>query len=314
MRLTSLKNSEQYNGYPSHPTTRGLTLFAQQWTDTPPDTNKGQATQPQVPSIDKILYTYAMMHLKERGSRISTNTLNNIRKHQWNNQLSDATEQHPKTKHGINDNKTQVLAKIHTFKTFEGLTLVLLKNWDLCVTMIYVEQSQTCWSTTQPSSSRSPLPLHWRTTLTGHPLPTATSITHYFPIQLFFLECLNLKVLQSFKLLPTTSSMTHCHTLNSGIFIHTSHSSINSMATGRAIHLLYRHKTAVSAILTTVPLHTAQHPVPHLQPYAHCKIYVLLPPIHPEDGVSHIHQNVGNTLCNVTNARTTTITPRSWNR
>jgi hypothetical protein len=30
MRLTSLINSEQDTGYPSHPTTRGLTLFTQQ--------------------------------------------------------------------------------------------------------------------------------------------------------------------------------------------------------------------------------------------------------------------------------------------
>jgi len=79
--------------------------------------------------------------------------------------------------------------------------------------MIYVEQWQTCWSTTEPSSSRSPLPIHWLTALAGHPLPTTNNHhnTHYFPIQLFFLEYLNLKVLQSFKLLPTTSSMTLSH-------------------------------------------------------------------------------------------------------
>jgi hypothetical protein len=89
-----------------------------------------------------------------------------------------------------------------------------------------------------------PLPFHWLTTLAGHPLPTTNHHhnTHYFPIQLFFLECLNLKVLQSFKLLPTTSSMTHCHTVKTGIIIHTSHSSINSMAAGRVIYLLNRHK------------------------------------------------------------------------
>jgi hypothetical protein len=81
MRLTSLTNSEQDTGYPSHPRTWGLTLITQ-WTDTPPDTNKGQATPPQIPSTYKLLYTCATMRLRETGSRISTNTLNNIRKHQ----------------------------------------------------------------------------------------------------------------------------------------------------------------------------------------------------------------------------------------
>jgi hypothetical protein len=32
----------------------------------------------------------------------------------------------------MNDDKTHALAKIHTFKTFAGLTVVLLKNWDVC--------------------------------------------------------------------------------------------------------------------------------------------------------------------------------------
>jgi hypothetical protein len=43
-------------------------------------------------------------------------------------QPSAATEHQPNTKHGINDDKTQALAKIHTFKTFGGLTVMVLKN------------------------------------------------------------------------------------------------------------------------------------------------------------------------------------------
>jgi hypothetical protein len=107
---------------------------------------------------------------------------------------------------------------------------------------------------------QSPLPLHWLTTPKGHPLPTTTNLhnTHYFPIQLFFLNYLNpiIKVLQSFKPLQTTSTTTHCHTLNTRIFIHTSHSSIYSTAAGRVKYPLNRYKMSealchtISAILT----------------------------------------------------------------
>jgi hypothetical protein len=205
MRLISLTDSKQDPGYPSHPKTRGLTLFTQQWTDTPPDTNTHHKYLALISSS-----THVPWCISKKGAVAFPPT-----------------------------HSTPVQTT-----NYEGLTVVLLKNTDLCVTMIYVEKWQTCCSPTEPSSSRSPLPLHWHTTLTGHPLPTTNHHhnTHSFPIQLFSMECLNLKVLQSFKLLPTTSSMTHCHTVKTGIIIHTSHSNINSMTAWRVIYLLNRYK------------------------------------------------------------------------
>jgi len=67
------------------------------------------------------------------------------------------------------------------------------------------------------------------------------------------------------------------------------------MATGRVIHLLYRYKMAVSAILTTMPLDTAQHPVPCLQPYVHCKTYSFLPFTLKMESATYT-KNAGNTL------------------
>jgi len=85
-------------------------------TDTPPDTNKGQAT----PAL-KLLYTSAMMHPKERGSRIPPIHSATYENTSADNQLSAEA-------HGTSDDKTQTLAKIHTSNTFEGLAVVLLQN------------------------------------------------------------------------------------------------------------------------------------------------------------------------------------------
>jgi hypothetical protein len=171
------------------PKKKGPTLFTQQWTNWHTTWHQQRTSNP----TTSTQHSQAPVHMCHDSS--PRNGQSHFHRH---------TQQHKKTpvlttnyQLVMNTTPGPSMASMmikHTFKTSEVHTVVLLKNWDLCVTTMYVEQSQTCWSTTQPSSSWSPLWIHWLTTLEGHPLPTTTNLhnTHYFPIQLFILDYLNL--------------------------------------------------------------------------------------------------------------------------